>query len=277
MLWDGCEIGHALFAPYTAKLYRSLWDKILISDNELFAPIACTPDGAGLKVSIGGADQLDMSEGSAIIDGVYYWTDGVSWSLDRPGSGYYAYTVVLRKTQLDKTLVAELLGPIPYVDLDLLRLGGWPEITQTSLVWDVIIAHALADADSGLLAVHDQLHRLGPNHSQIPALIYRQGNSGSDTWDATGTDNIALDESNKMQVGTTQWTGVASTNGQATVFYNTAFTYDPLVFIQPCTAKIVTSVSGNQLGFTLTWRCMDATTFTSIDFFWMAIGKKEDL
>ncbi len=275
MFWDGCSVGDARLAPYPARVYRSFWDRVLVSDGTRFAPIACTPSGAGLKVTIGGAAQLNLSEGSAIIDGVYYWTDGVALATVTPAAtGYsHTYTVALRKTQSAKQVRAVLLGPNIYAGYPSGDECEYPVVTQNDDVWEVPIAYAFSDF-TGLLAVHDHLHRITPNHSQLPALIFRQGGHAND-WHVQGTTSYELDERGKVQVGCSQWTGTAASSGNVAVTFPVPYTYVPNVFVNPHMSSIASlCISTQQTVTTLTiyWQTYDGSTRTSLTFDWFAYG-----
>lgn len=282
MFWDDCEVGDARLAPYSAKMYRSLWNRALVADDERFCAFAGTLDDTGLKVSIDdAATTVTVSQGAAIIDGVFYWTDGVTFSVARPSSGYYAYTVVLRKTQSAKTVVLALLGPLPYTTDVTLRSGGYPVPTQTDEIFEVPIAYVTTKYTGtgfGTRAAHDTLYRLGSNHCQMPAHFIHTVPSGGypQGWTnpCTGAGFWYDTKQVFCQVGVYRWTGGAATSGNATVWYPYQFAYYPIVFIQPVEAWVL--ASANNIGiqtFDLHWQSMNATTYTSRDFFWIAFGE----
>lgn len=106
----------------------------------------------------------------------------------------------------------------------------------------------------------------------------RQGGSTTG-WIFTGTTNYVPTDV-LVQMGAIQWTGVAAAQGQISVTFPTAFTYQPLVFLivdEPSAGGIMTcwvdSILAGGTGFTAKWSDVGGVfTHTAVQMYWLAIG-----
>ena len=262
--WDGFVTGDAVEAPYTAYKFREVWRKILSYDKTsvcvLSYPVFTYVD----------ANSFTISPFSAFINGIFYISTATETiTINRLPVGDSVCTFFLRVNVPLKTARMIMGSAVAFT-----AYGTFPSPTQTETIWEVPLAHILATpAAYKLYPVNNMLVH---NQRNFIPLIKRQGGDATD-WSTSGTTEYIPTNDIRMQMGVIRWTGAAAASGNVAVTFPEAFDDVPICFAN---VKVVTSsgeacaVSTQQTASTLTiyWRKGDGSTFTTLDFNWIAIG-----
>jgi len=109
--------------------------------------------------------------------------------------------------------------------------------------------------------------------NRVPQFYRRQGGEATG-WLLHGTTTYTPGAV-RMQAGCIRWTGGAASSGYIAVTFPVAFSYDPLVFAThyyiDSRAICIVMTTGTS-GLTIYWQDAASATYTSLDFFWLAIG-----
>ena len=110
--------------------------------------------------------------------------------------------------------------------------------------------------------------------NRVPQFYRRQGGDAT-IWNDPGTTTYTPGAV-RMQGGTARWTGTASSTGNMSVTFPTAYSYAPIVIavVGPSLfGSVIVSVgTTSKTGFTIYWKDAFAATHSGLNFFWLAIG-----
>lgn len=271
MFWDGTTTGDC--GPYDADEFNAFLRKIL-SFNRISQGVIVGYENE-LEVTNPSGTTIRLATGAAIVDGTFYEnTANIDFSVTAPGAGNNFYRIILRKLWVDQEVRADILGP---------ETTDLPALVQTAgTEWDLSIAGVTVSSGGGITIASDFGIINGPS---AISLTKRQGGS-STTWASPGSTDYSAD-GGVCQMGSAKWTGGAATSGTLTVTYPSQWMQlstlvYPIIMITPVDftggsgAICVQAEAMGTTSFDIHWYSADGvTTFTSLDFHWMAIAQSK--
>lgn len=265
--WLDDAVGHGTLQPYDFDVI----DEII----KMLAQHAPTSQGVlpgyldELTYSNPAGSTARISDGGAIVSGSLYFNSAdVDFDLSVGGDGYY--TIVLRKGWAAQTVRLALLGP---------NGVAYPTPTQTDgVTWELPIWYVRRNGGT-IVEVLDARDFIRNEYGEFK-LIGRIGDPSSRDWD----DNLLVSgniigsrQMSRAQAGCKNWSGGAATSGSTTITFPIAFSDVPIAIVTPSNnhgnVNVVVATTTSQL--TIYWKSGDATTYSSLDFQWLAMGNIE--
>ena len=230
---------------------------------------------------------IDVDEGAAMVDGIFYWndTDPVNVPIPAAGAGddridlvvvrknYSAvatYTpgggapaVAPRETRITVIRGVEAVGPVaPTMTQDVTR----------ATFWDIPLCSVQVD-DAGALTLLTDLREY------VDAVVWRRQGGSATEWGNTGTTNF-IPGDGFIQTGRIGWTGGAVTEAVVTVTFPVPYASDPIIIATASQigasviAVMIGAIQGGGAGADLRWESVDGvTTYTAVPINWWAIGE----
>ena len=143
LLWDGDSVGDA--GPYDQDSFSKIFSMVMSSS--LSTEGVLVGKQSELVVSNPSGLTIRVASGNAIVDGTMYDnTANVDLSTSAPVSGYYYYTVMLKKSFVTQTIRITLSSP---------SAVSYPALVQTAgVTWEISLAQVRVSA-AGLVTVTD--------------------------------------------------------------------------------------------------------------------------
>ncbi len=276
--WDGTDTGDAPDEYYDNAEFQKIFGLLAVFDPTQYGIIRTWGD----EFEITGLSQPSLTftikTGRAIVGNALYESNAnISYTLTAPASGYYYFTLVLRKDIGAQTVRQVMLGP---------SVSYYPSPVQTSSVWDFPLAEFIVYQPFGTywtigggLGGHRYIH---PDGSKLFPIIKRLGGDASN-WSTPGTTQYDIALEATMQTGIAKWLG-SDTDGNVAVTFPFAFDSAPIVFLgnpdynNSCaweTTQIITvAYAITSVGFSLYWKSLVGASRSELHLTWMAIGPR---
>ena len=262
ILWTTGSTGDGA-SPYTQLQTTDFFRAILVGDQEASQGVLAGYVNQ-LAVTSGAVDQITVAAGRAIVYGFPYENnDTLNKAIVRPIVDTTGGRVVLRANYSAQTVRVT-------INRNTDGVAGIPTLTQIqNTTWDIPLA-TFTITTGGTVTVTD-----ARDYCRYPTTLItdRQGGSASN-WGTSGTISYKVGGM-KIEVGSVNWSGTAAASGNVNITHATAFADTAMYFATANVAngKVNIAVSPTSSSVaTLYWETTDASTRTSVNMNWMAIG-----
>lgn len=229
---------------------------------------------------------IDVDEGAAMIDGIFYWndTDPVNVPIPAAGAGDGRIDLVVVRKNFQEAVTYTPGGgapTVPFRETHITVIRGTeavgpvaPTVTQDvtrATYWDIPLCTIQVN-DAGALS------NLTDLREYVDAVVWRRQGGSATTWGAAGATNF-IPGDGFIQTGFIEWTGGAATDAVETLTFPVAYTSAPIVIATASQigASVIAvmggAIQGGGAGIDLRWESVDGvTTYTSVLIYWWAIG-----